>query len=78
MCVPPQNSTEKGFHLSSLGASSMSCTDVPPMATTRTGSGYCSPKTARSGPISRASSSDASCDAARPRAGRHGGERPKA
>mmetsp|Transcript_24074 Transcript_24074/g.61500 ORF Transcript_24074/g.61500 Transcript_24074/m.61500 type:complete len:293 (-) Transcript_24074:2256-3134(-) len=57
MCVPPQNSDEYCDHSASAGASIICCTPGPPTATTRTGSGYCSPKTARRPLIWRALSS---------------------
>mmetsp|Transcript_27215 Transcript_27215/g.43670 ORF Transcript_27215/g.43670 Transcript_27215/m.43670 type:complete len:236 (+) Transcript_27215:282-989(+) len=44
--VPPQNSIEYSFHFSLLGSANSSST-VGPIETTRTGSGYLSPKTAR-------------------------------
>ena len=52
-CVPPQNSVDNSFHRGSLGAAS-SASIVDPTHTTRTGSGYCSPKTARTPLIARA------------------------
>mmetsp|Transcript_8414 Transcript_8414/g.37928 ORF Transcript_8414/g.37928 Transcript_8414/m.37928 type:complete len:241 (-) Transcript_8414:1905-2627(-) len=46
-CVPPQNSMEYPFQSSASGVASRSSMDGP-TETTRTGSGYTSPKTARS------------------------------
>mmetsp|Transcript_118299 Transcript_118299/g.346555 ORF Transcript_118299/g.346555 Transcript_118299/m.346555 type:complete len:232 (-) Transcript_118299:1854-2549(-) len=47
MWVPPQNSTDWDRHSSFEGDSSKSPTDAAPTVTTRTGSGYTSPATAR-------------------------------
>mmetsp|Transcript_18019 Transcript_18019/g.55923 ORF Transcript_18019/g.55923 Transcript_18019/m.55923 type:complete len:338 (-) Transcript_18019:1789-2802(-) len=58
-CVPPQNSIDSFFHLASEGAASSSST-LAPTDTTRTGSGYVSPKTARRPLMARAASSGAS------------------
>ena len=57
--APPQNSTEQSYHASFDGFSRSSLT-VAPILTTRTGSGYCSPKTARTPFISFALSSETS------------------
>mmetsp|Transcript_57753 Transcript_57753/g.137442 ORF Transcript_57753/g.137442 Transcript_57753/m.137442 type:complete len:201 (+) Transcript_57753:536-1138(+) len=62
MWVPPQNSTESWSH-SSLSGVARSCSTVcftGPTETTRTGSGYTSPKTARSDLICFASASGTS------------------
>ena len=59
--VPPQNSVEYCSHSPVVGASIIWLTPGPPMASTRTGSGYCSPKTARSPLIFCASSSADTC-----------------
>mmetsp|Transcript_52524 Transcript_52524/g.114562 ORF Transcript_52524/g.114562 Transcript_52524/m.114562 type:complete len:292 (-) Transcript_52524:1198-2073(-) len=60
-CVPPQNSMAYLPHSAVLGASSICATPGPPTATTRTGSGYCSPKTARRPSISLAASNGDTC-----------------
>mmetsp|Transcript_8681 Transcript_8681/g.27685 ORF Transcript_8681/g.27685 Transcript_8681/m.27685 type:complete len:262 (+) Transcript_8681:268-1053(+) len=59
MCVPPQNSIEYLLPQSCVGSASK-CSTGRPIDTTRTGSGYFSPKTAVSPLISRARSSGTS------------------
>mmetsp|Transcript_31489 Transcript_31489/g.68025 ORF Transcript_31489/g.68025 Transcript_31489/m.68025 type:complete len:248 (+) Transcript_31489:171-914(+) len=58
--VPPQNSTLRAFHASLVGSLSRSSTAAP-IDTTRTGSGYVSPNTARSVWMRRASARPQSC-----------------
>ena len=57
-CVPPQNSTLAPRHFTFVG-SARSCAIVAPIETTRTGSGYFSPNTARTPAIFLACSSGA-------------------
>mmetsp|Transcript_1474 Transcript_1474/g.4727 ORF Transcript_1474/g.4727 Transcript_1474/m.4727 type:complete len:376 (+) Transcript_1474:567-1694(+) len=61
MWVPPQNSMEKSRHSGVSGEAIISPTPGPPTVTTRTGSGYCSPKTARRPLIVLAESSATTC-----------------
>mmetsp|Transcript_14322 Transcript_14322/g.35931 ORF Transcript_14322/g.35931 Transcript_14322/m.35931 type:complete len:260 (-) Transcript_14322:1277-2056(-) len=59
-CVPPQSSRDALVHLSLSGSSSMSPMELP-IESTRTGSGYDSPNTARSPLIAMASWRGTTC-----------------